>query len=49
MTVKKVISSIIIFSVFGVFGQTKLIDDRFAFTPELDFNENIDSPEKYLG
>ena len=49
MTVKKVITSIIIFSVFGVFGQTKLIDDRFAFTPGLDFNESIDSPEKYLG
>ena len=49
MTVKKVITSIIIFSVFGVFGQTKLIDDRFAFTPGLDFDENIDSPETYLG
>ncbi|GIR23706.1 hypothetical protein CM15mP37_12110 [bacterium] len=49
MTVKKVISSIIIFSVFGVFGQTKLIDDRFAFTPGLDFDKNIDSPETYLG
>ena len=49
MTVKKVITSIIIFSVFNVFGQKKLIDDRFAFTPGLDFDENIDSPETYLG
>ena len=49
MIVKKFITSIIIFYVFSVFGQTKLIDNRFAFTPGLDFNENIDSPETYLG
>ena len=49
MTVKKFITSIIIFSVFGVFGQTKLIDDRFAFTPGIDFDKNIESPETYLG
>ena len=49
MIVKKFITSIIFFSVFGVFGQTKLIDDRFAFTPGLDFDENIDSPKTYLG
>ena len=49
MTVKKFITSIIIFSVSVVFGQAKLIDDRFAFTPGLDFDKNIDSPETYLG
>ena len=49
MIIKKFITSIIIFSVFVVFGQTKLIDDRFAFTQGLDFDENIDSPKTYLG